>query len=86
MSIFEILTCEHVTTSELRTNRSFYTEDKDALTDSLREEILSVLDLQRCSAAALQEALNANILPTRAVAEAALRFAKHNLNMPAAVS
>lgn len=44
-----------------------------------------MLDLRRCSAAALQEALDANILPTRAVAEAALRFAKQNSN-PNAVS
>ncbi|KAM7538409.1 hypothetical protein Aperf_G00000059531 [Anoplocephala perfoliata] len=54
--------------------------NREALTDGLREEILSVLDLRRCSAAALQEALDANILPTRAVAEAALRFAKQNSN------
>eukprot|EP00108_Taenia_solium_P009643 TsM_000411600 transcript=TsM_000411600 gene=TsM_000411600 len=52
--------------------------NKEALTDNLREEILGVLDLHRCSAAALQDALDANILPTRAVAEAALRFAKQN--------
>ncbi|KAH9282823.1 putative BTB/POZ domain-containing protein [Echinococcus granulosus] len=52
--------------------------NNEALTDNLREEILGVLDLRRCSAAALQDALDANILPTRAVAEAALRFAKQN--------
>ncbi|KAM3185996.1 hypothetical protein ACTXT7_005242 [Hymenolepis weldensis] len=54
--------------------------NKETLTDGLREEILSVLDLRRCSATALQEALEANILPTRAVAEAALRFAKQKEN------
>ncbi|VDN98612.1 unnamed protein product [Rodentolepis nana] len=52
----------------------------ETLTDGLREEILSVLDLDRCSAVALQEALEANILPTRAVAEAALKFAKQKEN------
>nr|CDS28887.1 WD repeat containing protein 86 [Hymenolepis microstoma] len=53
---------------------------KETLTDGLREEILGILDLHRCSAAALQEALEANILPTRAVAEAALKFAKQKEN------
>uniref|UniRef100_A0A5K3F4K6 BTB domain-containing protein n=1 Tax=Mesocestoides corti TaxID=53468 RepID=A0A5K3F4K6_MESCO len=52
--------------------------NKASLTDTLREEILGVIDLRRCSASGLQEALDANILPTRAVAEAALRFAKQN--------
>ena len=54
--------------------------DGETLTDNQREEILDVVDLSRCSASALQEALDANILPTRAVAVAALRFARQNSN------
>lgn len=55
-------------------------QDRECLDDNMREEILNVLDLSRCSASGLQEALDNNILPPRAVAEAALRFAKQSIN------
>ncbi|BHF65183.1 hypothetical protein SprV_0200819200 [Sparganum proliferum] len=46
------------------------------LTDEDRKEICSVVDLSRCSPDALEEALDADLLPVRVLAKAAIRMAR----------
>ncbi|VDM02359.1 unnamed protein product [Schistocephalus solidus] len=46
------------------------------LTDEDRKEICSVVDLSRCSPDALEEALDADLLPVRALAKAAIQMAR----------